>query len=100
MIRKLFCLRKELSEAKKKLKEHSFIDSLTAVYNHRYFIKRIKESISYAQRKNMYVSLLKLDIERNLKAKIRGIDPKKNKEYFRKLVRSEISKEIIKREAL
>jgi len=46
------------------------------------------------------VKLLKLDIERNLKAKIRGIDPKKNKEYFRKLVRSEISKEIIKREAL
>lgn len=63
LIRKLFCLRKELSEVKKKLKEHSFIDSLTAVYSHRYFIKRIKESISYAQRKNMYVSLLKLDIE-------------------------------------
>ena len=31
-----------------------------------------------------------------LRAKIRGIDPKKDKEYFRKLIRSEISKEVIK----
>ena len=41
------------------------------------------------------VRLFKLDIEKDLKAKIRGIDPKKNKEYFRKLVRPEINKEII-----
>ena len=42
------------------------------------------------------IRLFKLDIEKNLRAKIRGIDPKKNKEHFRKLIRSEISKEIIK----
>ena len=42
------------------------------------------------------VRLFKLDIEKNLRAKIRGIDPRKNKEHFRKLIRSEISREIIK----
>ena len=42
------------------------------------------------------IRLFKLDIEKNLRAKIRGIDPRKNKEYFRKLIRSEISREIIK----
>jgi len=31
-----------------------------------------------------------------LRAKIRGINLKKDKEYFRKLIRSEISKEVIK----
>ncbi len=62
LVRKILRIRKELKKVNKKLELHSFVDALTGVYNYRYFIKRFKESISYAQRENMCISLLKLDI--------------------------------------
>jgi len=54
---------KELEKTKISLKEYSFIDSLTGVYNCRYFFKRVKETILSAQRNNFSVSLVKLDID-------------------------------------
>ena len=41
----------------------SYIDSLTRAYNYRYFIRRIEENLSYAQRRNIKFSLIKMDIE-------------------------------------
>ncbi len=54
---------KEFKKVKLHLEEHSYIDSLTGLYNWRYFFKRAEETIAQAQRNNFPVSLIKLDID-------------------------------------
>jgi len=54
---------RELYRFKKLFGRLSVLDSLTGAYNYRYFIERIRESLSYARRKSIRFSLLKLDIE-------------------------------------
>lgn len=60
---KVSVLTKEIKAHDKQIKQHSCLDPLTQVYNYRYFAKRLRESISRAQRKASFFSLVKIDIE-------------------------------------
>lgn len=42
------------------------------------------------------VELLKLDTYRRFRERIKGLDPRKEWKYFKKLVQAEVGKEIIK----
>ncbi len=46
-----------------KVEEKSYTDSLTSLYNHRYFVKRLNEEIQRAVRYNRTVGLLLFDID-------------------------------------
>ena len=63
LYRNIITKSRELQRFKRLFSRLSALDSLTGAYNHRYFIERIRESLGYAQRKNIKFSLLKLDIE-------------------------------------
>ncbi|MCK5127196.1 MAG: GGDEF domain-containing protein [candidate division Zixibacteria bacterium] len=46
-----------------KMEEMSYTDSLTGLYNHRYFVKRLNEEIQRARRYNRKLGLLLFDID-------------------------------------
>lgn len=63
-IREKELLIKEIDSLKKKLKESSFIDPLTGVYNEDYFLKRLKEELLRAKRYRRVLSVLLIEIEK------------------------------------
>lgn len=56
-------LRKSREKISEDRKKHCLIDSLTGLYNYKYFVRRLREIISQAQRMDQPFSLLKLNID-------------------------------------
>lgn len=56
-------LAKELSDANSRLNDLVYTDSLTGLYNHRYFQENLSMELSRAQRYNFSVSLIVFDID-------------------------------------
>ena len=64
LIRDREILLQQLSELEKRLKKSSILDPLTGIYNHEYFLRRLKEELLRAKRYRRIVSVLLVEIEK------------------------------------
>jgi len=55
---------RQLNELEKKFKKGSIIDPITGIYNHEYFLRRLKEELLRAKRYRRIVSVLLVEVEK------------------------------------